>query len=396
MVDHETQPVELDEAARSPRARVVQALGDVVLSRDPKQRIRIGRSLLSVLVYAALAGICAYAVRQQLIEAHAIWALGLAQAAWLSLLYVLLRSGVNQRFADPALTLPQVLGAEVWIVSAYALCTPFRGVLLTLLALVLVFGIFRLEPRGRRIANFGALSLIGGVMLWKSHTEPELYPPTLELIHFMVMAIILPVVSGLGAQLSGMQKKLRQQKAELSQALVRIQELATRDALTGLYNRRHITDLIGHAVNHMQRSNQTFTLCIIDLDDFKRINDSHGHRVGDDVLRSFAHLARQTLRATDVAARWGGEEFLLLLPETSADEALISMQRLRALWADTMVTQALPRLRVTFSAGLAEYRRGEHIDDAVERADQALYRAKASGRNCVKVGEYILRPSAAA
>lgn len=371
-------------------------LADLVLSADPRQRIRISRSLLSAQVYLALAAINVFAVLRDVVPAYPLMAWHGALALWVLAVYIVLRSGLNQRFTDPALTLAQVIGAEVWIVGGYAMCAPFRGVMLTLLALVLVFGIFRLDPAGRRVSMAWALTLLGAVMVWKTHAEPQAYPLDLEIIHFAVIATILPVVSMLGAQLSGMQAKLKQQKRDLSEALVRIQELATRDSLTGLYNRRHMSDLIGHAVNQVQRSNQSFTLCLIDLDDFKRINDSHGHRVGDEVLASFAALARQTLRAPDVASRWGGEEFLLLLPLTHADEALVSMQRLRALWADTTVSKQMPRLRVTFSAGLAEYVRGENPDDAIERADQALYEAKQAGRNRIVVSGVSPRPSAAA
>ena len=124
---------------------------------------------------------------------------------------------------------------------------------------------------------------------------------------------------------------------------------------------------------------------MIDLDHFKHVNDNHGHRAGDEVLRNFARLARQTLREAEALARWGGEEFLMLLPETRHDQGLIGIQRIRDRLADHVIAPSVPGLRVTFSAGLTEFKSGESIEQAVERADQALYQAKASGRNCTRL-----------
>lgn len=160
--------------------------------------------------------------------------------------------------------------------------------------------------------------------------------------------------------------------------------MATRDELTGLYNRRHMNEMLQHAIKHMERTGRSFSLCILDLDHFKQVNDTHGHIVGDDVLRHFARLARQTLRDTDVLARWGGEEFLMLLPETRQELGLIAVQRIRQQLQDFAIAPSVPALRTTFSAGLTEFRLGETIEQAIERADHALYDAKNGGRNCTR------------
>ena len=370
---------------RSPGRRLLGALGDLALSPDRKQRIRISRSLISMLVYVVCVLLTGYAAANNLIEAAPVHRLQIGLVSWIVLIYAYLRSGLNERLADPAMTLPQILGAQVWIAWSYVACAPFRGALMMLLTLVLVFGIFNLDRRGRRITNIYTVALLGSVMGWMAWHDPANYPPKVEFAHFVLMATILPVVSMLGAQLSDMRSKLKRQKNELTEALARIQDMATRDELTGLYNRRHMNELLQHAVKQTERSGQNFSLCVIDLDHFKHVNDNHGHGAGDEVLRNFARLARQTLRETDALARWGGEEFLMLLPETRHEQGLIGIQRLRERLVDLVVVNHLPDLRVTFSAGLTEFRNGETIEQAVERADQALYQAKAGGRNCTRL-----------
>ncbi|WP_374593647.1 GGDEF domain-containing protein [Aquabacterium sp.] len=380
-------PVEASAAwvRPSPTRRLLGALGDLALSPDRKQRIRISRSLISMLVYVVCVLITGYGADNGLVEPGPVHHLQIGLVSWIVVVYTCLRSGFNERFADPALTLPQILGAQVWIAWSYVACAPFRGALMMLLALVLVFGIFNLNRLGRRVTNIYTVTLLGSVMGWMAWHDPAHYPPKVEFAHFVLMATILPVVSMLGAQLSDMRSKLKRQKNELTEALARIQEMATRDELTGLYNRRHMNEMLQQAIKQMERSGQTFSLCVIDLDHFKHVNDNHGHGAGDEVLRNFARLARQTLRETDALARWGGEEFLMLLPETRHEQGLIGIQRLRDRLRELVVVDHLPDLRVTFSAGLTEFRGGETIEQAVERADQALYQAKAGGRNCTRL-----------
>jgi diguanylate cyclase (GGDEF)-like protein len=121
---------------------------------------------------------------------------------------------------------------------------------------------------------------------------------------------------------------------------------------------------------------------LIDLDHFKSINDTHGHPVGDEVLVNFALQGCSVLRETDVIGRWGGEEFLVLMPETeAANQAQIAMTRLRDKLRSTQVSRAVADLRVRFSCGVATWSSQDTIAQVLERADQALYRAKAKGRD---------------
>lgn len=353
-----------------------------LFSGDPRQRLRIKRSLLAANVFGACALTAIYAAWMGFMDAHDVRLLCMAIAANCGLWYALLRSGFNKRFADPSLTLPQILAALTIIVGAYSITGPVHGSTMMLLVLVLVFGVFNLSPKGARIAATYTVVLMGCAQLIKMQTDPVHYPFKLEIVHFLLTAAIVPTISRLAAQLSSMRQRLQSQKDELAQALTRIQILATRDELTGLVNRRHMMDVLQQHRKRLLRSGfHRFCLAIIDLDHFKRVNDTHGHGVGDEVLRRFAAVAQQGLRDTDVLARWGGEEFLLLLNDTTAEQAQIGLDRVRELLVDTRLSTEVPDLRATFSAGLTAYDSGEPLDVCIESADRALYEAKATGRN---------------
>lgn len=168
-----------------------------------------------------------------------------------------------------------------------------------------------------------------------------------------------------------------------------LQHLANEDNLTGAPNRGHTARLAAAALQAALAHSQPLTVALLDFDHFKEINDQCGHAAGDYVLREFARLARGMLRATDVLGRWGGEEFLLILPDTTIGSALSSVERLRLL-ALGIVPPSGQRIeswpRVTFSAGLATTAEGaKTLDEIVARADAALYEAKNAGRDLVRI-----------
>ncbi len=245
----------------------------------------------------------------------------------------------------------------------------------------MVFGMFSLRPAALRVASLYTVAVMGAVMYWCVRNQPEHYPARLELFNFALTAIVMIAISQLSGQLMDMRTRLKTQKIALEQALTHIKEMAARDELTGLPNRRRMMELLQeHATRHA-RGGPRFFVCIIDLDHFKSINDTFGHAAGDAVLRAFANQAQQVLRTTDMIGRWGGEEFLLLLPETPPGEPTLGVARLRDTLAVMPASPSLPDLRVRFSAGFARYEDGEPIDQAIERADRALYAAKSAGRN---------------
>lgn len=168
--------------------------------------------------------------------------------------------------------------------------------------------------------------------------------------------------------------------------------LASQDVLTGLPNRRHTVDLATLALSDAISQHRPLTIAVIDLDHFKTINDRCGHAVGDYVLKEFARIGRESLRAADVFGRWGGEEFLVVLPDTTLDTALASMERLRIAALAIELPSSGAGLRVSFSAGLATNERGtKTLDDVIAQADTALYEAKNRGRDLVQISDESYR-----
>jgi diguanylate cyclase (GGDEF)-like protein len=157
---------------------------------------------------------------------------------------------------------------------------------------------------------------------------------------------------------------------------------AETDPLTGLYNRRFIQTRLGEAVTFAHRYLQPFCISVLDLDHFKQINDSFGHPVGDRVLQHFASQAQAHLRPHDLLARIGGEEFMLLLPATSAEDADGTVERIRQVLRQSLPLPEHADFHYTFSAGIASLRPADTADSLFLRADRALYGAKQQGRNC--------------
>lgn len=183
-----------------------------------------------------------------------------------------------------------------------------------------------------------------------------------------------------------LERRVAERTAELEYANACLTELATRDGLTGLYNRRHLFELAAHEFSRATRGNHPLSLLMMDLDHFKQVNDRHGHAAGDQVLRNLAELFQSVLRQSDVVGRYGGEEFLAVLPDTEADEAWQIAERLRL--AAAACTHCHAGI-CTLSIGVAHYdpARDASLDSLLQRADLALLKAKSTGRNRVRVGD---------
>ncbi|MEZ5292036.1 MAG: diguanylate cyclase [Vicinamibacterales bacterium] len=165
----------------------------------------------------------------------------------------------------------------------------------------------------------------------------------------------------------------------------RLEDLTYRDPLTGLHNRRHLQDVLAQRIAGAQRASTSLALAVIDLDHFKRLNDTWGHVAGDDVLRAFAAMLAGRFRASDTICRYGGEEFVVVCGDCSGADLTAALDGARALWAGSAVgTLAATAIRSTFSAGVAAFPEdgpdGQHL---LHEADAALYAAKAQGRNRV-------------
>lgn len=359
----------------------LHSLMGFVFTNDAKQRLRIQRSLVAAVNFVIFTVVLGYAVSNGAVNALAGWVAGGYMLTQSLVFYILLRSGVNLRFADPAMTLAQILVAITCVVGAYVIMEESRGATLMLLVLVMVFGLFNLTATQARSVAFFALVAQGLTMLAMATLAPQRYPVRQELVHFLFACTTLPTISLLAGQLSDLRARLRARKDELAIAVERIQTLATRDELTGLFNRRHMIETLALQKKYSDRGGRVFCIGMLDIDHFKRVNDSYGHGVGDEVLRTFAQCVQQELRDCDVVARWGGEEFLLMLTECRVGQADAMLDRVRDAVNKVPVSAQHPELRAKFSAGLAEQRFDEDVEETIERADQALYRAKRGGRN---------------
>lgn len=169
----------------------------------------------------------------------------------------------------------------------------------------------------------------------------------------------------------------------LGQYQSRIEEVASTDKLTGLLNRHGYGVLIGHLLAGYRRKGEPMTVLMADLDFFKAINDSHGHRVGDEVLSGVAKVLKAELREADFAVRWGGEEFLVVLRDCPLEEGRRVAEKLRLAVEAARPCRSQPALKVTISIGLSQYDGAEAIEQTIHRADAALYVAKERGRNRV-------------
>jgi len=170
-------------------------------------------------------------------------------------------------------------------------------------------------------------------------------------------------------------------QSQLMELKTRLEVSASTDLLTGLPNRRKLMELLGAELSRVERHEGSFAVLIADLDHFKGVNDGHGHLAGDLLLQTIADTLRRALRAEDACGRWGGEEFLILLPETDLGQAARVADKLVAAVRRAAVDWEGNRLSVTLSVGVAAYRPGLTLDDCLRLADDALYGAKHQGRD---------------
>lgn len=182
-----------------------------------------------------------------------------------------------------------------------------------------------------------------------------------------------------------LERLVAQRTAELEEAMRKLEELTVTDDLTGAGNRRAFTKLLRARCTEADRTGMPFCMAVLDLDHFKIVNDRFGHAVGDQAIQVFASLAAREMRAADYVARYGGDEFVLLLQDTTVEQAIQPLERLCRAVAQYPWERIAPGMELSSSIGVTAYRRGEGDDAMFRRADHALYEAKRHGRNQVLI-----------
>lgn len=227
-----------------------------------------------------------------------------------------------------------------------------------------------------------ALSLLGPTSEWvllRGFVEQGLVPVHLTYLYTEISALLVFSLFGylLGSYAD------------------RLETLALTDNLTGLYNRHFLMERLSEVHRLQQRYDQTYSLILLDLDHFKQVNDRYGHLTGDQTLKAVARTLTKELRRTDLASRFGGEEFLVLCPHTSAAEAVPLAERIAQAVKDLKQDQIGHPGPQRLSAGVYEVSGPEtpSLAQVLDRTDQALYQAKAEGRDCVRTGNNTPRPS---
>ena len=351
-----------------------------------RRHVRIRRQMLgyvciSYFIDALLLGVYAQTGAIPWEIAPAYLACGVGSVLGFGILY---ETRLGRWFTDAFLVIPQaVVGLSIMLVFAWL--APQAGFLF-LCNLFIVFSFSSLRASARETAVVWTTMAVGLLFLFLG-TDKQIGLPLAtfpdRVATMLAFALTIGRCMFIGIFSNSLRESLYNKSLQLKEAYRRIEELAELDELTGSFNRRCIMRMLDDEVARAQRSNTPCSVALIDLDWFKRINDSHGHPIGDEVLRTFAITVFANIRGIDRFGRYGGEEFLLIMPETSSSAAASILDRLRMIVAELDWSAFSPGMAVTISAGVAELKPTETPDSLLTRVDEALYAAKEAGRNQV-------------
>lgn len=346
---------------------------------------------LSVSLYGLWAILTGAAWVAGIIEIPMPMALGIGTGAIASILgfWLMFATGANLRYHDPSLTLAQCALGLFWLILLMYVVPEWRDLLLAVFLIVLMFGTFRLRPRQFVALSFAAFVgyvTMSGIDLAVGFGNDS---AARWLFRSAVVGCLLIWCAYFGIYVGALRDELSQRNNQLEDMVREVSHLAERDDLTQAYNRRAIIETLGRLREGALRYGEPFSIVIVDLDYFKQVNDRFGHLVGDRVLADFSNRIRAELRLLDEIepvvddrrlGRYGGEEFILILPRTRIAGAEQCAERVRRVTAGHGFGGDIS---ITVSAGVAQFSGAESIDALLRRADMALYAAKAAGRNVV-------------
>lgn len=296
-------------------------------------------------------------------------------------------AGINDRFKDHYLVVQQMV-ASIALMLGFTYIAPEVGsVFLCSLFVVFAFGSLRSTPTHNVIS--WTLMTLGLAYLFLGTDKPIGMPHGNLIERFATLMMLVAAIGKcmfVGMFSSALRESFYNQGVRLREAYQRIEELAELDELTGAHNRRSIMKALDEEIERTARGGKSCSIALIDLDWFKKINDRFGHPTGDEALRTFAITIFANIRGIDKFGRYGGEEFLLILPDTADSAAERLLDRLRMIVADLDWSTISPGMIVTLSAGVVTMRPNETADSILARADIALYKAKDRGRNRIERG----------
>ncbi|HAV67343.1 MAG TPA: GGDEF domain-containing protein [Alcanivorax sp.] len=345
--------------------------------------LRHGRSLAAVALFHALLVVALWLWGT--LDAGGLYvSLLLGALAVITVVYLLLiETGATLEWRESSLSVPMALGLVIaFLIAAFPMNEARISAMILFFPLLLLVS-FRLGARS--LLSLALLASVGYALMLALAlaTRGLRLSLSLELLQWLIFTLVALSFAVTGSGVNGLRRSLEVKNQALADALEQVRDLAIRDDLTGLFNRRHILEVLEHQKALADNQIYPFSVCYVDLDHFKRINDEYGHDMGDRVLRQFAEHTLDNLREGDYLARLGGEEFILVLPQSDLAGAELVAERLRESWAARSFEGRRGPPAVSLSAGVASYRGQETVDQLLGRADRALYRAKTGGRNRV-------------
>ena len=303
----------------------------------------------------------------------------------------ILKFGLNLRCNEKDLAVPQSLVAML-IQFAFILLAP-RLTILFLLVLLVIFAYGLVQFSAFQFAlGWLVYALASGVALWLVRDQFG-YPGISDLdvaLVWLFFSLALGFFTFSRSQHARVRAELATTGEQLMQALAKIDALGRHDSLTGVLNRRALIEMLEAELLRAKRTGHPFCFAIIDIDHFRAINDKHGNRIGDIVLKTLADTASKLLRALDRFGRVGGEEFGILLPATWLDQGVIALGRLTKAVEGCDWEHVAAGLTVTFSAGITTNATNDTAEEVIKRADEALSQAKREGRNRIVQAEEAL------
>lgn len=354
----------------------------IIPKNDARQALRIRRFFLALGGYGIVfigTMICYFSGYTRGITFNGILLYNLLFVIVLAGEMSLFYSGINLKFKDPSLTVLQLLVAICWAtVTAYYANNAIRGSMTSVYIGMALYGIFRLRMKEFLLVALSAVGLYTLAMLLLHHRNPGAVDGILEFVRIMLMAIALFWISYIANYVSTLRRQVKR--------------LASRDPLTNTYNRREILEIIEREMSFCDRAGIPFTLCMLDLDRFKTINDKYGHPAGDTVLKAFAEEMKKNIRKEDYLGRFGGEEFLVLFVNIDCNDCNpICVDRLLEATRHLSFPDIDGDLRLSVSLGATSYiPSGDSLENLIARADEALYRAKANGRDRAEYNKGIV------